>query len=429
MRPQTPSRPHPANAPRRQAGIALLALLTLLTLWGLYLFVGQLSATQFERAREQDDAAVLAEAKAVLLTEATVRDLIPALEQAFEDTGYLRLPDLGAPYEGGAATEGSVPNLNFTGNAKDVTVIGKLPWKTLAMAVPLRDRYGECLWYVVSGRFKRAPATDALNWDTQGQIDVINASGNVIERNLAALLVAPGRALDGQNRALADAAYTDCGGNYDARNYLDSFNAADAISVEVNYFAGSAKNRFAPDTNSKRFVLADADHYNDRFVFITVDEIFDLLIRRSDFKAAITALLDDPDLRKQVETANPETVAVSSGAGKEKGTYNLSCGLIVNTNNRAFCKNWKEMLFLTERSLATALTVNGASCNRVLIFAGRRAAGQNRRIAVEKADKHNYLEGNNASSFSVPTATFPFFSGASAFTWRTASADIVRCLP
>jgi hypothetical protein len=32
---------------RRQGGVALLAMLTLLTLFGLYLFVGQLSAMQF----------------------------------------------------------------------------------------------------------------------------------------------------------------------------------------------------------------------------------------------------------------------------------------------------------------------------------------------------------------------------------------------
>jgi hypothetical protein len=426
------------NSRRKQAGVALLALLTLLTLWGLYLFVGQLNATQFKLAREQSAAAAMAEAKAALIGDAIARSPV-------SDAGYLRLPDLGSKLVDGewVPAEGG-PSVSFPDNDENHTVVGKFPWKRTTVGHigtgVLRDAQGECLWYMVSGRFKIVPKTGQLNWDTQGQIEIMDPNGTIVATSIAALVVAPGRALDGQSRALADAAYTECGGNYDARNYLDSFDIGSAIGGNVNYFPGSKNNRVAASADSKRFVMADTEHYNDRVVLITVHDIFDALIRRNDFKVAIGNLLDDPDLRKRAETVHPgSTVEISSGAGKEKGTANLvalgsdpTCDYINDLNNRKFCRNWNEMLFLTTLPTPSPITIDGAQspvCSRVLIFAGRRAAGQSRASAAERANKDNYLEATNASSFSVPTATANTFRGKSEFDWRNPSADIVRCLP
>lgn len=437
MRPPTPSRQQPASAPRRQAGIALLALLTVLTLCGLYLFVGQLSATQFELAREQDAAAALAEAKAALIGDAIARSPV-------NDAGYLRLPDLGSKLVDGewVPAEGG-PSVSFPGNDEDHTVIGKFPWKRTTVGHigtgVLRDAQGECLWYVVSGRFKIVPKTSQLNWDTQGQIEVIDANGAVIATNIAALVVAPGRALDGQSRALADAAYTECGGNYDARNYLDSFATADAIGGNVNYFSGSTNNRVALDTaskrfvlaeteyyNGKRFVLAETEHYNDRFVVITVDEVFSPLIRRNDFKDAIDALLN------HFKTQN-DNLVTGGGSGIRiqdinKGTDLLDCS---TAPDPVFCRNWKEMLFLTQLPVVSQITIDGApeaACSRVLIFSGQATASQSRRDDIEKAQKVNYLEAPNAEAFNLPVANSANFSGYRAFDSTRASADLLRCL-
>jgi len=265
-----------AGGKRQQAGIALLAMLVLLTLWGLYLFIGQLDTTRLRLANDRNEAEALQLARETLLAN--------AISQAsINDAAYLRLPDLGANM--GVPTEG-VASTNFAGNGTDRSVLGKFPWRTLNTA-PLRDASGECLWYLVSGRFQVGVKTDALNWDTPGQIDILDGGGNVVASKLAAVVVAVGRALDGQSRTLADAAYSECGGNYDARNYLDSFNGADALGGQLNYFAGSTNNRVALDTNDKSFVMAETDHYNDRFLFLTVENIFEPLIRRSDFAAAI----------------------------------------------------------------------------------------------------------------------------------------------
>lgn len=137
---------------RRQSGVALLAMLTLLTLFGLYLFVGQLSAMQPRLAREQEAATALAEARAALIGDAISWPSI-------YDAGYLRMPDLGS--RSGVITEGEA-STTFPGDGKDLSVLGKFPWNTLHSTV-LRDAQGGCLWYAVSGRFKKdAFKTDQL---------------------------------------------------------------------------------------------------------------------------------------------------------------------------------------------------------------------------------------------------------------------------
>ena len=165
-----------------------------------------------------------------------------------------------------------------------------------------------------------------------------------------------------------------------------------------------------------------------------MEQIFDPLIRRSDFRDAIGNLLGDATFR-----AHLQTIVVAGN----KGTDNLDCrcnkdpcGPPVSPPDppsvrqfQDFCENWKEMLFLTR--VTPPITINGAShtCNRVLIFAGRRTAGQSRSTSIEKANPANYLEGANATSFHVPTASATDFAGASVFNWRTPATDLLRCLP
>jgi len=392
-----------------------MVMLTLLALLGLHLFITQLNGSQNQVERVQRTTSALAEAKQALIGDALAQTLL-------KDTVYLRLPDLGT--DGfGVPSEGSA-SANFAGNAKNLSVVGKFPAKTFA-TTPLRDQQEECLWYVVSGRFKITPKTDdALNWDTAGQIDIIDGSGNTIATNLVGLIVSPGRPLDGQVRSLADPGYTQCGGNYDARNYLDAYDNANAISGEVNYFAGSTNNRVAANSNNKRLVMTDSEHFNDRFVFITTDDIFTPLIRRNDFSTTIASMLDHPAFQIHLQSV-PVTGA--------KGTGSINCS---NAPDSDFCENWREMLFLTELSPPSPITINDALspvCSRILIFSGRKITGQTRNSVAEKADKNNFLEntaaGANATSFNVPTANAADFAGTSAFDWRIPGADLVRCLP
>ena len=412
----------------QQHGVALMVMLTVLTLWGLSLFIGQFSAAQYRTHVAQDTAQALAEAKVALIGDAISRINVT-------DAGYLRLPDLGYTSPSGPPTEG-FSSSNFTGNARDLSVVGKLPWKTLSTN-GYREA-NECLWYVVSGRFKIASKTLVFNWDTQGQLDVIDGNGNTVASNLAALLVGPGAPLNGQDRSLSNPAYTECGGNYDARNYLDTYSAGDAVSGEVNYFTGSINNRVAPNANNKKFVMTNSKYYNDNVLHITTEDIFLPLIRRDSFKAAIADLLNNPTFVSQLKTT-----AISAG----KGTDNIQCrcdNFKCDDNDTSstlspaqesfyeFCKNWKEMLLLKKLQTPGAITVDGTSseaCSHVLFFSGTKAVGQSRSTNAEKADVSNYLEGVNASSFSAASAPAWNFSGASTFDWSSPETDLVRCVP
>ena len=391
----------------KRKGAALMLMLTILVIGAAALLVSSLSHSAAQIEHNQKNADTLAHAKEALIGDAVSQTPIAS-------AGYLRLPDLGfaiglTPAEGSSAP-------NFSGNGKDYSVIGKLPWRTLGLK-PLRDGQGECPWYAVSGRFKNTPATDALNWDTQGQISLADSNGNIIASNLAALVVAPGQALDGQSRALSDPVYAQCAGNYDAHNYLDPYVPSNAVSGAVNYFSGSTNNRVALGTVNNQLLMTGNAHYNDRFLFITADEIFRVLIRRSDFSVQVSALLSD---------AYFQSVVIAGS----KGTDNVNCPSL-GSSNRTFCKNWIEMLLLTQLPAPMPVTIDGipsAACTRVLLFGGQRTATQLRLTAANKATPSNYIEGVNLSAFSTPIAVASNFSGVSVFSAKHPGADLLKCL-
>jgi type II secretory pathway pseudopilin PulG len=388
---------HPIK--KAQLGGALIIVVVILLLAASGALFSLLDGRSVKIERDKKTAAVLAEAKLALIGFAIGKTPV-------NEAGYLPNPDF---HLSPIIAEGSQVGVAA---ATDITVLGKFPWYSLNTP-PFKDGWNECLWYVVSGRNKANPQTAVLNWDTLGQIDVIDDGGNTLASNLAALIVSPGRALAGQDRSLVAADTPQCGGSYDAINYLDAYDATHAIAGAVNYFATSTNHRQAPNTNSKVFVLAQNSDYNDRFVFVTIDDIFRPLMRRSDFSEQITALLADPYL---------QTVAISGS----KGTSSINCAL---TSNTEFCTNWKEMLLMVKLAVPAPITVDGdaiANCSRVLIFAGQKIAGQMRLTAVDKSDAANYIEGTKLSAFSLGTNNFV---GVSEFAAANPSADVLLCVP
>jgi hypothetical protein len=187
----------------------------------------------------------------------------------------------------------------------------------------------------------------------------------------------------------------------------------------VNYFAGSPNNREASNNNNKKFVMVNNDYYNDQFVFITTDDIFNPIIKRQDFANQITLLLDDPDV---------QTMAQTQPISGSKGTDDLDCTLISNSANKVFCSNWHEMLLLaTTATSPTVIDGISTSCNRVIIFGGKKVDGIQTRVTVaEKNNPNNYLEGVNQQAFGDPV-NFNF-NGVTTFNSSNPSADVMRCL-
>ena len=390
-------------------GAVLLLMLLIIILGAASFFVSSLNNSSVRTARDNKTTLSLAQAKDALIGDSVST---PSLGSA----GYLRLPDLGFGMDNIPA-EGSSPP-NFTGNNIDYSVIGKVPWKTLGIS-PLQDGQGDCIWYAVSGRFKNDPTTNSpFNWDTLGQIDVIDGDGNAITNNIAALIISPGQPLDRQDRALSNPAYTQCGGNYDARNYLDPYISSDDASNAVNYFPKGTNNRIAHNSKNKQFVFANNSHHNDRFLFVTVDEIFRAIIRRNDFSIQLASLINDP----YFQTVMP--------VNTNKGISINICSSLL-PSNLTFCNNWKEMLLFSRLPTPSSITVDGANtnlCTRVLIFGGLKTDTQQRLTTNDKSNPANYLEGSNLNAFLLPTAASGNFTGSSTFNPNNPSADLLRCI-
>ena len=150
------------TAARRRAGNRVLVLFAvLLALGSLYLMANEIDSLQVRSLQDQRTAAGLVQAKEALLAYATTyRDT-----HAGEVPGYLPCPDVDG--------DGSADAL-ACGGAGEI-VVGLVPFKQLGLA-DFRDRSGTCFWYVVSGSFKAAAAKPTpLNWDTQGQLAIVDA--------------------------------------------------------------------------------------------------------------------------------------------------------------------------------------------------------------------------------------------------------------
>lgn len=390
-----------------QRGLALLMLVFVLALAITAYTLKTLTDSGVTNERDKKTTKVLVEAKNALLGSVVGRPSIDARP-------YFPNPSLALV----ADSEGK-ESLAPLGGAADISLIGKYPWHSLKTKA-YKDGWEECLWYVVSGRYKNSPPTAVFNWDTQGQLDVIDSGGNVIASNLVALIIAPGPALDGQNRSLASADYTQCGGNDDARNYLDAFDSDNAIAGQLNYFSGSTNNRVAPDESNKVFILEGDNHFNDQFIFVTVDDVFNPIIKRRDFKNQIDSALSDSDFHDYL---------IDNGVSINKGTENIVCSDLGAYEE--FCNNWVEMFLFTALPSPHPVTIDGATsstCTHVLLFGGKKINMQDRSDGGKKRTPSNYIEGANVAAFDTPVANNSNFVGVSAFDPENPDRDVLKCL-
>ena len=280
------------GTPARQRGIALLILLAIVGMAVIFALVAGLnkSANDLARARDLKTYAALAQAKAALIAYAvTYKDTHdnPG-SNIYYVPGYLPCPDQGTGTEGAAA--GSC-------GASLVSAVGKLPWKTLGLDA-IRDGSGQCLWYAVSGTYKNSivnavsgsiTSSNMMNWDTNGQFDVMDTdgasflTGATSDTNAVAVIFAPGAPLSGQNRAPV-AGTTNCGGNYTASAYLDSANGRNNSTLVT---PSSPAN--VADTSV--FIAGTASStFNDKLVYITRADIWNAIKQRSDFNNYLRAM-------------------------------------------------------------------------------------------------------------------------------------------
>ena len=180
---------------RGQQGFALLVTLLVLVvgMTSFFLAAGDPAAEQQAR-RSSVAAAALAQARELVLA------------RALADINRPGSIPCAAPDTGGSGT--------FSGNDCDANV-GRLPYRTLDTP-PLRDAGGELLWYAIDPSLRDRASQEPVNpEDKPGSLSV-NGQGN-----FAAVVIAPGDALAGQDRAAGSRGDFLEGGNGSGFDFTD----------------------------------------------------------------------------------------------------------------------------------------------------------------------------------------------------------------
>lgn len=455
--------------PRRTRGVVLLVMAVMLAMGGAYFLIRHIVPAVVDAQRLQRSSDAMQAARDSLIGyAATYRERQAAtgtVNNLYEVYGYLPLPDLGTSRNNNSvdADCGGLEGCsaaNFSGNGTHVTVIGRFPWRKLGTG-PLRDGYGECLWYVVSGSHQMIQQSAPMNWDALGQIDVVTAKGDTALASVlasthdrpVAIIFSPGPMLSSQNRASATTdTVTECGGNYDVRNYLDPVTAT-ALGGTTNYFSGST-NAATGNTSSSPKALAISGSImrrgsdgslwptrcptpadatceqvnNDLGISVNAEAIYRTVRNSGNFQRDINMLLD------RIATCLRDSIhagTVTAGYSKLPSLPVSTC-YDDSTDPRGYFSHYKDQMFVAQCAGGCNVTLDGTaqSCAATLLFGNQRAAGQARTNATEQASAANYLEGDNLSSF---TASGNNFSGhsklASVSKTQTATQDVLRCIP
>jgi type II secretory pathway pseudopilin PulG len=291
----------------KQGGAALLVILLLLIVGIAAILINSLSTSSIKNSRQANTDAALAQAKDALIGYAAT----------YGDThsgnvlGYLPCPDTdgnnGLQMEGSEETGGGSTCSPSNPANIDVSVVGRLPWKTLGLPV-LRDSDGECLWYAVSGTYKDNPKTGLMNWDTDGQLQAYSADGTLLTpagNQVVAVIFAPGAAQSGQDRTdpSTPPVAPVCGGNYTASNYLDNETVpVPGITVHGINNADIAIGKFIQPHDHRDINGNILLTMNDQMVFITKQDIWNAIQKRTDFQSTDPAINPLRKLTQQVAT-------------------------------------------------------------------------------------------------------------------------------
>ncbi len=415
---------------RKQSGAVLMIMLVIIVLGSIAFLVSELSRAKLQIERDQMTSQAFAQAKEALIGYAV----------AYGDTnsnvnGFLPCPDQGqnVTYDGEAKS---------TCAAKNVTAIGKLPWKTLGLP-PLKDGNGDCLWYAVSGTYKNNPDTNLMNWDNYGLFQTMATdgvsflAGSSSVNQPVAVIFSPGPPIGTQTRTPATNTPS-CGGNYTTSNYLDN----DTIHGINNATVSATANTVTQFISGQVKDLSGNEIVNDRLLIITRDEIFNAIKKRNDFgnvvvpspiNQAVTCLglatLPNPII------INFDTMLISDELpGVPQGT--VMNPLITGRISDADCtgtsnitvKKWRDNLAYAKCSSGLqCLTVNGASCRGVIIFTGEQTTSQNRISSTQRNNWNNYLEGNTLNIFISGAA--PVLGAPPTYNSASPSTDIWQCIP
>lgn len=272
--------------PRLAQGSALVFILIILMAGAAFLVSALRSNPQVERDKITAD--VLAKAKDLLIGQAVSRSA------AGERPGDLIWPDsfggtetppnYDGKADGGCMDSTSANGLPLIASTQNMRCIGRLPWVDLKMSIvhaEENDPVGIMPWYVVSAnlvdtgclgilnsdvitlpqptlnadatRSYLPPTCSATNVLPHPWLTVRNATGTVISNRVAAVIIIPGPALLGQPRPSSP-------------NLVGPSAYLDSITISDTTYSNA-------DLDNDFIQAQPSDTFNDKLLFITIDEL------------------------------------------------------------------------------------------------------------------------------------------------------------
>jgi hypothetical protein len=193
--------------------------------------------------------------------------------------------------------------LNRDGRAEDVCVagtVGRFPWITLGIPEP-SDGAGETVWYAVGLPFRNRASNPApINSDTVGNLQVFQVGGSAaLATDAVAVVLAPGPALGGQNRAAQPLA---------ASSYLEAFQPGDNRAANGPFInaAGTATSTF-----------------NDRVLFIRAADFMPAVEQRvgAELRAVLLSYRDKSTCNCYPWAADWALSTGNSVTGRNRGRF------------------------------------------------------------------------------------------------------------
>ena len=192
--------------PHRQDGAALLILLAIITLSITTFLLTGANRVQHLLNAPYQNMAVLSQAKSALIASSRLSDSDKSTSGLKHR--YFLCPDLTGNGEAEASCNAS-------------RVEGWLPWKTLGLK-PLRDTSGTCLRYFISSSYMSgALPPPSITLPLLDGDFTLNNQSQVMSTVVVAVIIAPGKVLEGQARSTTGTSMADCGSAGVATNYMD----------------------------------------------------------------------------------------------------------------------------------------------------------------------------------------------------------------
>lgn len=254
-----------SKAERKQNGAALILLVFILAIAMTTYLVKTFNSDRLKVDQEQRVMQNLADAKEALIAWAVSNSINP---------GQMPYPDRagGGGYDG--RSDCLLPNTTFNYNF----LIGQLPIygqtapcisPQTGLGVNSQDAHGNRLWYAVSRNLVRkydTPATNPIinssivSNPTYPWLRVLDKNGNPISNRVAAVVIAPDDVIGSQSRS--NTATRD--------NFLDQFQIGATMHSNHDY----------DQPNEDFFIVDGLTEFNDKLVYITIDELMVALEKR-----------------------------------------------------------------------------------------------------------------------------------------------------